>query len=209
MDDSGIPRGWDDIDDWIRREVELLVRDGCPLAPTLAISFVGDRPDIFVEPPTLVQENWSTIVDGLIDMFGSIRPERLVVAWPNMFSVDDIRYFAARLNLAEKGPDRCWSWRTRLHPYVLEPDDSTRIGEWGNALDVRPPDPASQQLRRMFTAKTHHRLLRRGWFKNPPHDDWDVAVHPDSTTFANFDYLPGVDVRNGRLVPAEQESSAT
>jgi hypothetical protein len=31
-------------------------------------------------------------------------------------------------------------------------------------------------------------------------DDLEVAVHPASTTFEGFDYLPGVEVRNGRLV---------
>ena len=201
MDESGIPHGWDDLDDWIRREVEILVADGFPLAPSLAISFVGDRPDVFVETPTYVAENWRTIVNGLVDFFGCLRPDRLVVVWPNMFEHEDTTVFAARFNLAEKQADGRWSWRTRLHPYVLETEDKRRIGEWGAAFDLpRPPDPGSQQLRRMFTAKTYRRLLRRGWFRNPPHDDWDVAVHPDSTTFDDFEFLDGVDAVDGRLL---------
>ena len=209
MDDSGIPRSWDDIDDWIRREVEILVAGGCALPPSLAISFVGDRPDLFIETPTYVNENWRVIVSGLIDFFGCVRPERLVVVWPNMFEAEGIRFFAARLNLAEKGPDGRWLWKTRLHPYVLDDEDSRRVAEWGEAFELpRPPDPGSQQLRRMFTAKTYRRLSRRGWFRTPPHDDWDVAIHPESTTFEDFEYLPGVDARDGRLVRAPGERSA-
>lgn len=201
MDDSGIPQSWNDLDDWIRREVEILVAKGFPLAPSLAISFVGDRPDVLIETPTYVNENWRTIVNGLVDFFGCLRPDRLVVVWPNIFKIEDTTYFAARLNLAEKGADGCWIWRTRLHPYVLDAEDRTRIDEWAPAFDLpRPPDPGSQQLRRMFTAKTYRRLLRRGWFRNPPHDDWDVGVHPDSTTFDDFEYLDGVDAVDGRLV---------
>lgn len=200
MEDSGIPASWDDVDAWIRREVEILVADGCPLPPSLAISFVGDRPDLFVQTPMYVDENWRIIVAGLIDFFGCIRPDRLVVVWPNMFEADDVRFFAARLNLAEKGPDGRWSWKTRIHPYVLT-EDNRRFEEWGEAFELpRPPDPGSQQLRRMFTAKTYRRLQRRGWFRTPPHDDWDVAAHPDSTTYDDFEYMPGVDARDGRLI---------
>lgn len=190
MEDSGIPRGWDDLDDWIRRECEILVQEGCPVPPSLAISFVGDRPDLFVETPVYVQENWRTIVRGLIDMFGAIRPERLVIVWPNLFEQDGIRYFAARLNLAEKQHNGRWSWRTRLHPYVLDPDDPRRIGEWGDAFDLdNPVDAGSRQLRQMFTAKTYRRFLQRGQVALPPHHDWDFAVHPASTTLEAFEYL--------------------
>lgn len=201
MDDSGIPSSWSDVDNWIRREVDIGVRAGSPLPPSLAISFVGNRPDIFVETPVYVQENWQTIVTGLIDFYGCIRPERLVVVWPNIFEIDDLRYYGARLNLAEQRPDGRWLWRTRIHPYTLDPEDSTRIEEWGPAFELpRPPDPGSQQLRRMFTAKTYRRLRRRGWFKTPPHDDWDVVMHPQSTTFDDFEYLAGFDAKDGRLI---------
>ena len=188
MDDPAIPQGWDDLDGWIRRECEFLVREGCPIPPSLAISFVDDRPDLFVETPVYVTENWRTIVEGLIDVFGLVRPERLAVVWPNRFEHDGDVFYAARFNLAEKRRDGRWTWRTRLHPYVVDSEDPRRIAEWGEAFDLpRPPDPGSQRLRAMFTAKTRRRLLRRGWMKLPPHDDWEVAAHPDSTTLDAYE----------------------
>lgn len=198
MDDSGIPRGWDDLDGWIRRECEILVREGFPLPPSLAISFVGDRPDLFLESPPNLEETWRETVRGLIDVFGAIRPERLVVVWPNMFELDGVRYFAARLNLAEKERTGRWSWRTRLHPYVLDPDDPRRIAEWGPAFDLDdPPDPGSRQLRQMFTARTYRRLLRRGQVTLPPDDDWDFRVHPESTTVDGWEYLHSLPEATG------------
>ena len=198
MDDMGLPAGWHDLDDWVRREREAEVPKGFGLCSSLAISFVDDRPDIVVETPSACDEEVDDVVAGLIELFGLLRPERLAVIWPNIFDLGDgDQVFAVRLNLAESDGAGRWGWTTRIHPYVLDAADRTRVAEWGPAFElVAPPDPGSQRLRTMFKASTHRRLLRRGWLKTPPRDNWDMAHHPESTTMEAF-------ARTGYFIPAD------
>ena len=206
MDEPEFLKDWDDLDDWVRREREHGVSQGFGLCSSLAISFVGTRPDLFVETSPYVAEDADRIVDGLIDMFCALRPDRLAVIWPNMFELPDGDVFLGiRLNLAEPDGAGRWRWTTRVHPYQLDPDDKTRIAEWGPAFGIpKPPDPGSQKLRTIYSAAKHRRMLRRGWVKLPAYDDWDIASHPESTTLDRWQRLDGVDVRNGRLVSSRE-----
>ena len=202
MADAGIMRSWDDLEDWVRRDREAEVPRGNALTASLAVSFVGQRPDIFVETKPLTIEDGDDIVEGLVEFFGYLRPERLAVIWPSMFTLDDgSMVLAVRLNLAEPDGNGRWRWTTRVVPYRLDPQKRRRIAEWGPSFALaKPPDAASQGLRRIYRASTHRRLLRRGSLKVPPRDGWHVACHPESTTMDALERAPGATIRNGRLV---------
>jgi hypothetical protein len=183
MDDDEFIKSWDDLEGWIRRDREAGVARGHVFAPSMAISFVGDRPDIFVETSPYVTEDAGRIVTGLIRMFGALRPERLAVIWPNMFTRDSGEpLFAVKLNLAEQvGADE-WLWRTRVHAYELDAEDPPRIAEWYDIDIAKPPDDGSRRLRRIYSASVRRAALRRGAVTLPPYEDWQMATHPESTT---------------------------
>jgi hypothetical protein len=156
--------------------------------PTLAVSFVGHRPDLVVEAPHFVGEDADEIVAGLIDFFGALRPDRLAVLWPNVFDVDGEQVLAVRVNSAEPAGRGRWVWRTRLHPYTVDRDLGTV--ELGPPFDLaRPPDPWSRRLRALYARRTWRRIQARGWFAIPDAPGWTVAAHPDSTTLDGFERL--------------------
>jgi hypothetical protein len=181
---------WDALD---RFAIDLARGSEGRVWQTLAFSFVGDRPDLVVEAPPFTNEDADEITDTLIDLFGSLRPERLAVLWVNHFDLEDgSDLWAVRINSAEPaGPDR-WRWRTRLHPYSV--DRTTGAIEVGPPFDLdRPPDPWSQRLRWLYLQRTRRRLERRGWFAVPGPPDWFVAAHPDSTTLDGLERLAELD----------------
>lgn len=188
-DDLDLIRHWDELDAFARG----LVR--CSqgrLWPTLAISFVGTRPDLLVQAPVFVVEEADDIVSTLVDFFGALRPDRLAVLWPSRYELDDgTVYWALRVNSAERaGPDR-WTWRTRLHAYTV--DDATREVELYDAVDLAdPPDPQTRRLRTLYSAMTRRRIERRGWFAVPDKDGWDLMAHPASTTLRAFDRVDSI-----------------
>jgi hypothetical protein len=183
MNDDEFIKSWDDLEDWIRRDREAGVARGHVFAPSMAISFVGARPDIFVETSPYVTEDAGRIVTGLIRMFGALRPERLAVIWPNMFTRDSgDPLFAVRLNLAEQVAADTWRWRTRVHAYELDAEDPTRIAEWYDTDIAKPLDDGSRRLRRIYSASVHRSFLRCGTVTLPPYKDWEMATHPASTT---------------------------
>lgn len=192
-------QSWDDLDSWIKELAEENVRAG-GLPPSMAVSFVGDRPDVLVETPTFVAEEADAITDQLIDLFGVLRPERLAVSWPNRFEDPDNGdvYFAVRLHTARQTGPSAWRWCTRLLPYLWHAD--TDEFEWGPPFELHnPPDPQSRRLRRLYKPATHHRLLAHGVLELPEDDRWLVAVHPDSHTFDGFEHLPGVEAGDPAL----------
>lgn len=189
-------QSWNDLDPWIQELAGEEIRAGA-LPPSMAVSFVGDRPDVIVETPTFVAEEADAITDQLINLFGVLRPERLAVCWPNRFEDPqngDV-YFAVRLHTAWQTGPSVWKWCTRVLPYVHHAD--TGEVEWGPPFELEnPPDPQSRRLRRLYRPATHHRLLARGWLELPEDDRWFVATHPDSRTFDELQSLPGVGGSN-------------
>lgn len=86
IDDLDFIHHWDELDEFARS----IVRSGQgALWPTLALSFVGSRPDLLVEAPVFAAEESDEIVSALIAFFGALRPERLAVLWPNRYELDD------------------------------------------------------------------------------------------------------------------------
>jgi hypothetical protein len=153
---------------------------------TLALSFVGHRPDILVEAPPFALEDADDITDELISFFGALRPDRLGVLWLNRFEVEGDEVFAVRVNSAEPtGPDE-WAWRTRLHPYTV--DRARGSVELGDPFDLpHPPDPWSQRLRELYSPRTWRASQRRGVIVVPPAPGWNVFTHPDSTTLDDLE----------------------
>src|SRR5688500_2463908 len=112
--DAEFIRGWDDLDDFVRRVTEEEVASG-GVTPTLAMSFVDDRADLLLAGPILCIESSDEIIRTIIDVFGCIRPERLAVIWPNIFTGDDGQdIHAARINAAEPSGVGSWAWSTRV-----------------------------------------------------------------------------------------------
>lgn len=182
---------WDDLDDFIRRTCAEAVREG-GLPPSLAISFVGDRPDVFVQMPPLVLEEADDIIDTLVDLFGTIRPERLAVIWPNRFEDEESGevFWAVRVNSACQTATSAWVWRTRVLGYRCDPD--TGEVEWADPIELDDPvDPWSDRLRALYEPATYERLRARGWVFVPGEEDgWWCAAHPDSRTAAGWSRYP-------------------
>jgi hypothetical protein len=157
---------------------------------TMAISFVGDRPDLFVEAPVFVVEDADDILERLIGFFGALRPERLAVLWLNRFECEDAGpFWAVRVNSAWRDAPERWTWRTRLYGYTVDP--KTRSVElFDEHFDLEhPPDPWSKRLRRLYARTTWRRIQRRGWFAIPDGEGWAAACHPLSTTLDAFERL--------------------
>jgi hypothetical protein len=177
---------WEDLDEFARAVIR---NSGGRVWKTLAISFVGSRPDLVVEAPHFVDEQADHITNVLVDFFGVLRPERLAVLWPNRFEFDDgATFWAARVNSAEPAGEDGWRWRTRLHPYTV--DSATGALDIHDSFDLdSPPVPWSQRLRTIYLRRTRRRLERRGWFEIPDEPGWEFAQHPDSTTLDEYERL--------------------
>lgn len=191
MDDAcEFLKGWHDLDDFLRRLCAEHLREG-GLPPSLAISFVGDRPDLLVQMPTVTVEDADDIVDTLIDLFGAIRPERLAVVWPNRFEDEETGevFWGVRVNSVHQPLDATWVWRTRV--LACRHDPGTGEVEWADPIELDDPvDPWSRRLRRLYEPATYARLRARGWFVVPGDEDgWWCAAHPDSRTLAGLELL--------------------
>lgn len=186
MDDFDLIKHWDQLDEFARG----MVRSSCgKVWPTLAISFVGSRPDLLVEAPVFVIEEADAIVTGLIDFFGAVRPERLAVLWPSCYDLEDGGvYWANRVNRAEQTAPGRWEWHTRLHPYTVRRQPPTV--ELYDPMDLDdPPDPYTRRLRTLYSAPTRRRIERRNWFAVPDRDGWRVCAFPGSTTLQQFERI--------------------
>lgn len=184
--DSDFIDHWDQLDEFA---ADIARTSGGKVWHTLAISFVGHRPDLVVEAPPFVLEDADRITDELISLFGALRPDRLAVLWLNLFEVEGENVFAVRVNSAEPAVPNRWVWRTRLHPYTV--DRSCGSVELGEPIDLPdPPDPWSQRLRELYSARTWRAAQRRGCIVVPPAPGWEVFAHPDSTTLDALERLP-------------------
>jgi hypothetical protein len=184
--DNDFIEHWDQLDELV---ADLARTSEGKVWPTLAISFVGHRPDITVEAPPFALEDADEITATLIGFFGALRPDRLAVLWLNLFEVDGEPIFAVRVNSAEPSGRVRWVWRTRLHPYTV--DRTSGDVELGEPFDLpRPPDPWSQRLRQLYSPLTWRATQRRGCLVVPPAPGWEVFTHPDSTTLDSLERLP-------------------
>lgn len=190
MDDNCELISWCDLDDWIRCVAADCIREQA-LPLSMAISFVGERPDLVVGMPAMVLEDGDEILDTLIDMFGAVRPERLAVVWPNYLEDDDTGevFCAVRVNSAWQTGPSTWDWRTRV--LACRWDEDTGEVTWYDPIELDGPvDPWSRRLRLVYDPATYERLAARGWIFVPGEEDgWFCGTHPDSRTLAAFTHI--------------------